>query len=244
MSNGSLLPPDIQEEMARGGKAPPPRQDGSRGVGGSAKENTASARHREVAMNPDAVLESAEDAEETAGPDDAPELKACPNPACQASLERVWNYCPTCGEDLLRQGLQKKLGIRFTEEDMSDYLFKGYVVRDVKVLGKHKVTLKTSQPKDLDEIDSYIMSGDWAKEDDGSDRKVSDFYLRQMNALCVTAACVIKLDGQSIGKTLDARMEYLRERGSALIDILSQRAAWFNQALTEYLKKEDTISGS
>jgi hypothetical protein len=234
MSTGSVLPPDIREKM---GNAPP------RGVGGGAAENAATAKQRDVAMNPDAkpeVLEEPAPAEES-----EPEVrKHCPNSSCGIGVEKGWSYCSTCGTDLLVNGFQSKLGIKLTEEDLSDYLFKGYISREVKILGKHNATMKSSQPKDLEEIDRFIMTGKWGKEEDGSDRRVSDFFMRQMNALCQTASCVMKVDGDSIGDNLEARMEWLMERGSAFVDILSQKVGWYNQALTEFLKDEDTVLGS
>jgi hypothetical protein len=88
------------------------------------------------------------------------------------------------------------------------------------------------------------MNGDWGKKDDGSERRVSDFYLRQMNALCVTASAVTKVDGESIGDSLEKRLAWMNERGSSFVDIVSQRVTLFNQALTEFLRSEDSILGS
>ncbi|MFQ5352667.1 MAG: hypothetical protein ACE5D3_06305, partial [Candidatus Binatia bacterium] len=177
-------------------------------------------------------------------PTEREEFKACPNHGCRSDLKDEWNYCAACGHDLLRGGPAKKIGIQFTEEDMHSYLFRGYVVCDLKILGKHKITVKSSQPKDLREIDDHIMNGDWAKNADGEERKISDFYLRQMNALCVTASAVIKVDGESIGDTLAKRLAWMDERGSAFVDLVSQRVSLFNQALTEFLKNEDAVLGS
>jgi hypothetical protein len=237
MSTGSILPPDIREKM---GQQPP------RGIGGGASENATAAKKRSVAMNPDEQSAKEEAVSPTTPEPSEDEYRTrCPNVGCGSEItNKKWNYCPTCSTDLMLGGFENRLGIDLGEDDLSDYLFKGYITRDVKVLGKHVATMKSAQPRDLQEIDSYIMNGDWAKDEDGKDRKISEFFMRQMNALCNTASCVMKIDGESIGDSLESRMEWLMERGSAFVDILSQKVSWYNQALTEFLKKEDTVLGS
>lgn len=233
--SGSVLPPDIREKMKGGSRT-------GGGIGSAAPENVTSARAREVAMNPDAVNDAIEEAASAAAAEEVkPELKVCPR--CRKDLKDEWNFCSGCGEDLVREGPAKKLGIVWKETDLHDYIFKGYVVRDLMVLGKHKVTVKSSQPQDLAEIDDYIMNGDWAKNPDKTARNISDFYLRQINALCQTASSVQKFDGELIGQRLADRVKWFDERGSAFVDLVSTRVVLFNRALTDYLKKADSLSG-
>ena len=245
MSNGSVLPPDIREQMENRRRA---AGDGSGGIGAAAPGNAVTARQREMAINPDAALQQAVDEAEAATSGAEPEKEeaqeVCGNARCGAKLKTAWNFCAKCGQDLLKGSPAEQLGITFTEEDMSSYLFKGYVVRDLPLLGQHKVTVKSSQPKDMNDIDDYVMNGDWNKAKGGEERGVSEFYMRQMNSLCITAASVQKFDGTSIGETMTERIDWLNEKGSAFVDMVSQRAVWFNQALTDYLRDEDTIRGS
>lgn len=235
--SGSMLPPDIREQMKQK-PAAAPRGGGSGGIGAGAPENATSARARAQALGvPDQPEEAA-----VAAPPVVDELKACPR--CRVELDPEWNFCGKCGADLVRGGAAKYLGITFTEEDVQDYLFRGFVAREVKVFGKFAATMKSSQPSDVDEIDKYVMTGPWRKDAAGKDRQVSNFYLEQINTLCMTAACVQKFNGESIGATLDARMGWLMARGSALVDALGQRAILFNRAITDHLKAADTILGS
>ena len=232
MSNGSILPPDIQEQVARQKpRSPLP------GIGSSAPENVPSRR----------LMRSDEEDAPAAAPTPPPmdSDDTCKGVRCSAKVPRENAFCGQCGFDQLRGGLMKKLGLEpFTDDDVQDYIFRGYVVRDLKVIGKHTVTLRSSQAKDLKEIDAFIMGGGWQKDANGKERQISEFFLRQMNALCMTAMSIQKVDGQSIGQGLEERMTWLEERGSAFVDILAQKTSLFNQALTDHLKKEDSLSGS
>lgn len=226
MAIGTMLPPDIRERVEQ----QHPQLSPQGRVGSAAREN--------IRRDEEPALE--------AKPEEAPEeeLKRCSNPSCREELDSSWYFCAKCGEDLVRGGAAKRLNLEFDETDVQDYLFKGYVVRDLKVLKKHTITVRSSQPKDLKEIDDFIMNGDWMKTKDGKERRISDFYMRQMNSLAITAASLMKMDGQPIGDTLKERMDWLTDRGSALVDLLSQRVVWFNQALTDFMKKEDSVLGS
>jgi hypothetical protein len=231
MSNGSILPPDIQEQVAKKSRTALP------GIGSAAPENSPPRR----LMKP----EESVSAEPPAPAEEKDDDTKCKSTFCGAPISAEAHFCSKCGFDQMRGGLVKKLGIApFTDEDVQDYIFRGYVVREIKVLGKHTVTLRSSQAKDLKEIDTYIMTGSWSRDENGKERQISEFFLRQMNALCATAMSIQKIDGSPIGTDLKERMKWLEERGSAFVDLLAQKVSLFNQALTDHLKKEDTLSGS
>lgn len=229
---GSILPPDIREQAEQSGRRG--------GIGSRAHENAATARQREAALNPDTVDEAPKGAAEPV----REELKICPNTRCRTKLDDEWQHCAKCGADLVRGGAAKRLGIEFTEQDLQTYVFKGFVVRELSVLGKFKMTVKTSQAADVRDMDNYIVNGQWAKNADGSQRSISEFYIKQINQLAITAACTMKFNGDSIGETLDQRMMWLQEKGAALLDLLSLRVQLFNQAFTEFLNRSDSFSGS
>lgn len=211
-----MMPPDVRAQIERQSSRPQRAEE---------KEQL----EAEVAPSP-------EDGEQPAS-----DLIVCGNSLCKAEIKKSWLYCPSCGRDLLSSDPKKKLKIEISEDDVHDYIFRGYIVRDLKVLGKHTITVRSAQPSDSEEIDNYIMNGEWSKGPDGEKRQVSEFYMRQLNVLCLTASSIHKVDGESIGKTMAERLEWLKARGSAFVDMVSQRVVWFNQVLTEHLKKEDTF---
>jgi len=235
-----MLPPDIREQMDKQkSRAGVPTSPG--GVGGRVPANAATAHQRQVAMG-----RGEEEPEQAAPPKEEEKVEEvrCPEPACGIKAENDWIFCARCGTDLIAGGAAKRLGVTITEDDVQDYLFKGYVVRDIKILGKHVATMRSSQTRDLKEIDSFIMNGDWSKDEKGNEHQVSDFFLRQMNALCITAMAVRKIDGSSIGESLADRVAWMEERGSAFVDMLATKVQLFNRAITEHLKKEDALQGS
>ena len=222
MENETGLPSDIDRQLQRKkspGQEPPPRR-----------------------LTEDLIEPPKEKVE--AQEDETTDLEVCPATRCSAKLDKEWMFCARCGTDLIKKNFAKKLGIEFTEDDVQDYLFKGFVVKTVKVMGKNNVMLKTSQPKDLSQIDDFIMNGEWAKNAEGGDKGVSDFYFRQMNTLALAAVSILKVNGESIGNKMEDRVEWLQERGSVLVDKLTMKVQLFNQAMTEHLEKEDTLSGS
>jgi hypothetical protein len=242
MSNdGSGLPQDIREQMEN--QKPPGVPQSPGGIGGRAKGNAATAYQRNVAMGQKDDTDEPVTAEA-----DVPEAEEtnpiCPNSICNAKTAGGDNFCARCGTDLITGGAERKLGIKLTEEDLQDYIFKGYVVRDLKVLGKHKITVRSSQASDLGKIDDFIVNGEWSKDKEGNERQVSDFMLRQMNAMCLAAMAIQKFDGTSLGESLGERVAWLEEKGSALVDMFATRVTLYNRAITEYLKKEDSLLGS
>jgi hypothetical protein len=243
MSSGSVLPPDVRQQLeaqaakrrAAAGQAAPA------GIGGSARENTEAARAHAVAMAGGVAPAEKED-ELGVEKKKEPELKNCPH--CHVELDDEWNFCAKCGEDLQRQDYAKKLGIELSDKDVQDYIFKGFVTKEMKILGDHTLVVKSSQPSDADTIDEWMMNGKWRKNKDGSAKSISDFYFRQMQSLSVSAMSTLKMDGELTGDDFDVRFQWLNSRGSALVDMITEKVVFFNRALTSYLKDRNNILGS
>lgn len=240
MSTASDLPPDIQKKLDASRRGP------AGGIGARAAENSQAARARAVAMGePVDDQESVADAIKAAAhPEtlDDPPLEACPR--CSAKADEQSNFCNKCGMDLMRGDFGARIGVEFDEKDIEDYVFRGFVMRDLKIYGNHTITVKSSQPTDSRDVDDHQMNGDWRKEKDGKTPKpTSDFMIRDQYNLALTATLVLKFDGKSIGDTVKDRIKWLESHGSALVDTLAKRAIWFNRALTAHLQKADVLEG-
>lgn len=237
------FPPDVQNKLDRNR---PPGPVG--GIGGRASENATSARARASAMGtPMDTSEEEEDDEvkaQEAHPETTPEPASQACQRCRAPAPESHNFCAKCGADLMRGDFAARLGIKFSDTDVEDYIFKGFVARDLKIYGTHKITVKSSQPADTLEVDNHVMNGKWRKNKDNTDKVVSAIAEREQQMLGLTASMVLKLDGKSIGESFAERMTYLNERGSAFVDLVSKKAMWFNRALTNHLQKADAFEGS
>lgn len=232
---GSVLPPDVRAAMEKQAGV---RRGG--GIGSAIPENADAARARAQAMD-QKLDESEEEADAASEPKEDLNIKVCPN--CTKTLQDEWTFCAKCGADLIRGGAAKKLGIEWTEDDLQNYVFKGFVVREIPFL-KSTISIRSSIGADTGEIDLYLMEGSWRKDEKGKDRVISEMLVRQMQTLAITASCLHKFGGESIGNTLEERAKYLLERGAAMADMLNQRVVLFNTALNIYLRKADTFSGS
>lgn len=235
---GSMLPPDLREKASQSRGAPG-------GIGGRAHENKEAAASRATAMGIAPEPESSEAAEEA--PEIHPEVEATVCSRCKYEVQKEWEFCSACGKEMGRQGPAKTLGIEFGEQDVEDYLFKGFITRPLKFMGSHTITVRSSMASDLKHIDNYLMNGAWRKPKDkekASNHDISEGLLRHLNQLCVTAANLLMIDGTSLGETIEARVAYLSEKGSAFVDMATNRVVLFNQAVTRFLEAKNSISGS
>ena len=231
---GSLLPPDLRKQVeAR--EASRPGQH--RGIGGAARENAGQAAARAQAFG-EAASEGPVEEKAEAEKTKEPKLEQCPG--CRAVLESEWNFCGKCGRDLVAERDPVKwLGIAaFTDEDVQDFLFRGYIVRDLPILGKHKIRAKSSQPKDLKDVDAYFVNGEY------KDKALSQDLYKQLHTMASVATSVFSLDDKTIGEKLSEKMTWLEERGSAFVDMITYRVALFNRAWTRYLEDQNRIMGS
>ena len=192
----------------------------------------------------DGVEEELEATAQEAHPETLPEPASEACQRCRAPAPQSHNFCAKCGTDLMRGDFAARLGIKFSDTDVEDYVFRGYVARDLKIYGTHKITVKSSQPSDSLDIDEHVMNGEWRKNKDGTEKVISEIGQRDQRMLALTATLVLKLDGKSIGDDHVARIKYLNERGSAFVDLVAQKAMWFNRALTTHLQKADAFEGS
>lgn len=233
----SLLPPDLRRHIQDRETA-----RAHRGVGGAAKENAVESAARAAAMGLPAAAEP--DASASAGSEapsvTAPDTRQCAG--CRAALDTEWNFCAKCGRDLVAdRDPVTWLGIKpFCDEEVQEWLFRGYIVRDLTVLGTHKIRVKTSQPADAKEVDKYFLKGEY------KDEPLSQDLFRQLHMMASVAVSLYSFDDKSIGEKLGDRMTWLEGRGSPFVDMVTHRVALFNRAWTAFVQDKDKnrISGS
>lgn len=236
MSGGSMIPPDIRSQLEA---QQADRNKPHRGIGGGAKENAAESTARARAMGDALPTPDEEKSDAKVEEKSTPVLTKCPNDKCRTDLLDEWNFCAKCGRDLvMTKEPTKFLGIEpFTEADVEDYLFKGFIVRELPMLGTHRLRVKTSQPKDMKDVDGFFTAGEY------KDKPIGSELYRNLFGMATAAACVFAIDGQEIGKDLKDRMKWLEEKGAAFVDMAIQRVVIFNRAFTTFLEAKNTLSG-
>jgi hypothetical protein len=209
----------------------PPDLRGRGGIGGGARENRASAISRDAALSNPPVEEHLS---EKAPPEPETDVEhKCTR--CSTISSEEANFCHKCGKDLLLDPM-KKLGIEFTEEDLDQYLFKGYLVKEVKVVGR-SLMVRSSLPDDHKQITAYLM-------DEWNNKPVTQDFWENLRGAASISLCIVSFDGKEIGENVSERVDWMLKIGSALHDMITNKVVLFNRAITEWLSKKDTFLAS
>jgi len=210
----------------------PPDLRGRGGVGGGARENRSAAISRGAAL---AGPVAEKDSGETSAPEESAEALEHKCTRCSTVSSEEANFCHKCGKDLLLDPM-KKLGIEFTEEDLDQYLFKGYLVKEVKVVGR-SLMVRSSLPDDHKQITAYLM-------DEWNNKPVTQDFWENLRGAASISLCIVSFDGKEIGENVSERVDWMLKIGSALHDMVTQKVVLFNRAITEWLSKKDTFLAS
>ena len=208
----------------------------AQGIGGGASENKKAAAAHAAALE-GASGASREPAEAEVEEEGNEEKQAAPTncPHCTAKLSDEWNFCAKCGRDLI-QDPRKQLRIDFTSEDLDEYLFKGYLTKDIGIVGKSLV-LRSSKAEDAKDISAYLMEN-W------NGTQVTSEFWENLQGTAAISLGILSFNEQAIGETVQERVDWMLKLGSALHDLLTQRVVLFNRAVTEWLQEKDTFLAS
>lgn len=213
------LPPDLRKQG---------------GVGVAARENRASAVARAAATGAPIEAEDVkEQAESVAEKEADVKIPVCPR--CQKKCPEDYNFCANCGRDLGTDPI-KLLGIEFTDDDLDEYIFRGFLVKTVKVIGKDLV-VRSSLAQDHRDLSDYLMTH-W------SDKELTSDFWENLKGSAAISCGVVSFDGKSIGDDLHDRVDWMMKRGAAFHDMISKKVVLFNRAVTEWLNKKNTFLAS
>lgn len=156
-------------------------------------------------------------------------------PACGEGIEEDHLFCTQCGVELGRKDVARAIGIKLTDEDVSEYFFKGYLVKEIEIAHGKKGLFKTLLPKEMDELESKMMER-------FKDRDVSQAQWSNVSAITGLSYGWVKFDGVSLGETPDDRFEYLMGKmGPHVIDIASKKWTILNRSVQAMLEDPDVI---
>lgn len=156
-------------------------------------------------------------------------------PACGAEIGEEFLFCGMCGVELGRKNISKSIGIELTEDDVSEYFFKGYIVKEIEIAHGKKGLFKTLLPKEMDELESKMM-------DRFRDKDVSQSQWSNISAITGLSYGWVKFDGVKLGETANERFDYLMEKmGPHVIDIASKKWTILNRSVQAMLEDPDVI---
>lgn len=156
-------------------------------------------------------------------------------PACGGGVGENQLFCGHCGVELGRKDIAKAIGIKITEDDVSEYFFKGYLVKEIEIAHGKKGIFKTLIPKEMDELETKMMER-------FKDKDVSQNQWSNLSAITGLSYGWIKFDSVKLGETADERFEYLMEKvGPHVIDIASKKWTILNRAVQAMLEDPDVV---
>jgi hypothetical protein len=109
------------------------------------------------------------------------------------------------------------LGIKITEEDIDEYLFKGYITKEIVVIpNKFVITLRSLSSKDLTEINLKFEN---AIHRETEEKKIlMSERANHYRSLLLLSHALRAVNGENIGNNPDARFEYLSNLGQVLFN--------------------------
>jgi hypothetical protein len=201
-------------------------------IGGKSKEFQAARR-----TPTGAKMAAPPDTEEPQKPaeEEAPEETGIPCSSCGADVQEDHLFCSMCGLEQGRKDVIKALGVELTEEDLSEYIFKGYLVKDIPLVHGKMGTFKTLLPIEANACEDAIT--DRFKDKDATNTQWTNVY-----AQMYLSYGWIKFDGNSLGETPEKRSEFIdKSIGVHLLDIASKKWSLFNRAIAALLEDPDAL---
>lgn len=155
--------------------------------------------------------------------------------ACGSEIDEQFCFCGMCGVELGRKDIAKAIGVKLTDEDVSEYFFRGYLVKEIEIAHGKKGMFKTLLPKEMDELESKMMER-------FKDKDVSQAQWANISAITGLSYGWVKFDGVSFGETAADRFEYLMDKmGPHVIDIASKKWTILNRSVQAMLEDPDVI---
>jgi hypothetical protein len=216
------VPPDLRPKIARAAPAPLVGPGGRRFIGSGTPEYPGANREPPASAAPE---QKAEEPKETKEPDGTPCTR------CKTPLLADTNFCQNCGLDLKRKRAGATLGIKITDEDIQNYLFKGFLAKEVELFEGHTVTFKSIQSKEIDDADVLT-------EQHFKDRRPTEIEWSNYRSKVLIAFGWAKLDGHSIGEKPSLRLEHINAQGSHMVELVGKKFTLFNTAISEVLNGE------
>jgi hypothetical protein len=133
---------------------------------------------------------------------------------CSTENKKEANYCNECGGVLHDLDAEKLLGIKITDEDITDYVILGTVKKTVQI-GKVSVGIRT------------LKSGEWKSvniaAESVSPGKQITFTIEQNQLVCAHGLWMVRGNDKLVDMSSEARYEYIQNMASDFVEIVSSK---------------------
>ena len=125
---------------------------------------------------------------------------------------------------------QERLGIEITDDDVDDYIWKGYIEKNIVIIpNKLSVTMRSLRQSDIDIINAKIEEAYTAKTMGIGIKRGQD----ALNSKLLLASSILKQNGESTGASLEDRIEYVNGLGEWILTYMIEKYNLMNLAINE-----------
>lgn len=153
-------------------------------------------------------------------------------PACGAAVEPSDHHCHACG-----WRLAENRALDITDEELEDYLFKGYVQREfTHFKGKIRYVIRTLQTGDYNKVQRHM--GDYV----GNRRTVSA-DIQNESRLVTMAHSLVSWMGKPV-QTIEESRDHLEAQGEGIFELMQDRFNALVLGVSKEIAKESRVGNS
>lgn len=156
---------------------------------------------------------------------------------CSDPISGDWLFCPSCGMEMNSGNYAKALSLELTEDDLSEYLFKGCLTKEVPLTAGKTAVFKTLVGGESESIETKLY-------EEFKDKETTQMAYLNRAAVVNLSFGWLRFDDQVLGDSPESRAERLSNFGVHLIDMASKKWTLFNRAVGAMLENSDILKNS
>lgn len=133
---------------------------------------------------------------------------------------------------------EEMLGVKVTEEDLTEYIFRGRIVKKdiVAIKNRVKVAFQTLTPSEIDAVDEYMAklrsNGDKPRTIEGTTN------LRTIRQLCYAWT---EINGKALPKDIEKKAEAISQMGVVVVNRVVEAFRMFDLLVEMALREEEFL---
>ncbi len=133
---------------------------------------------------------------------------------------------------------EEALGIKISEEDISEYIFRGRLLKKdiIAIKGRLKVTFQTLTPTEVDSVDEYVAG---LREDEKLKRTHEGINnLKTIRQLCYAW---LEIGGKPLPKDIEAKAKAIQQMGTVVVNRVVEAYRTFDVLVEMTLREEEFL---